>query len=85
MPHGCTGDFGTCLGGSFGTRKGIKTDGFQNGKVWGLSKPKIVGASAILVPVWMSPKNIQKKLEKAMPCSLPGLNFTVLFSGTYLL
>ena len=49
----------------FGTQKGIKTDGFQNGKFWGLLKTRCFGAPAILVPVWVSP-NLRFGLGKAV-------------------
>ena len=49
----CTSKFWYPSGWLFGTQKGIKTDGFQNGKFWGLSKLAILLHQQFLVPVWV--------------------------------
>ena len=59
--------FGTRLGGFFGTQKGIKTDGSQNGKFWGLSKLETYnfGAPTILVPACVFPISHESARESA--------------------
>ena len=69
-----TSNFGTRLGWFFGTQKAIKSDGFQSGKFWGLSK------LAILVPLGgqqlhkdrdkKHPENMQKTRRKHPPTTL---------------